>query len=147
MGNHIINPVITPSGASGTVTGVLAAGLVGPDYHLSPVWSPVTMQLGAGTSLLSCLRFIYMSQARAELLICMACRARSEACTVQPLHCTSSCDEAVSYLFARQPSRGTSCHPISLATSLSCQGPLECFHPRRFSLIFIVPVRKRSAVA
>nr|QOL01153.1 putative extracellular protein CSOL_076 [Pseudococcomyxa simplex] len=48
MGNHIINPVITPSGASGTVTGVLAAGLVGPDYHLSPVWTPVNMQLGAG---------------------------------------------------------------------------------------------------
>lgn len=46
MGNHIINPVITPSGASGTVTGVLAASLVGPDYHLSPVWTPVNMQLG-----------------------------------------------------------------------------------------------------
>ncbi|EIE18419.1 hypothetical protein COCSUDRAFT_68334 [Coccomyxa subellipsoidea C-169] len=48
MGNHIINPVITPSGASGTVTGILAASLVGPDYHLSPVWTPVNMQLGAG---------------------------------------------------------------------------------------------------
>lgn len=46
MGNHIINPVITPSGASGTVTGILAASLVGPDYHLFPVWTPVNMQLG-----------------------------------------------------------------------------------------------------
>ncbi|CAL8465747.1 g5283 [Coccomyxa elongata] len=48
MGNHVVNPVITPSGLSGTVTGVLAAGLVGPDYHLSPVWTPINMQLGAG---------------------------------------------------------------------------------------------------
>ena len=47
MGNHVVNPVITPSGLSGTVTGVLAAGLVGPDYHLSPVWTPINMQLGA----------------------------------------------------------------------------------------------------
>jgi len=46
ISNHIINPVITPSGASGTVTGVLAASLVGPDYHLSPVWTPINMQLG-----------------------------------------------------------------------------------------------------
>lgn len=67
MGNHIINPVITPSGASGTVTGVLAAGLVGPDYHLSPVWTPINMQLGAGNSLYL-FRFIYMSHARADVL-------------------------------------------------------------------------------
>lgn len=47
MGNHVVNPVITPSGLSGTITGILAAGLVGPDYHLSPVWTPINMQLGA----------------------------------------------------------------------------------------------------
>ena len=48
MGNHVIDPVITASSAgSGVPTGVLATSLVGPDYHLSPVWTPINMQLGA----------------------------------------------------------------------------------------------------
>lgn len=48
MGNHVIDPVVTASsGASGVPAGVLAASLVGPDYHLSPVWTPLNMQLGA----------------------------------------------------------------------------------------------------
>lgn len=46
MGNHVVNPVITPSVASGTPSGVLAAALVGPDYKYSAVWTPVNMQLG-----------------------------------------------------------------------------------------------------
>ena len=47
MGNHIVDPVVTPSSASGTPSGVLAAALVGPDYHMSPAWTPINMQLGA----------------------------------------------------------------------------------------------------
>ena len=47
MNNHIVDPVITPSSASGTPSGVMAAALVGPDYHMSPAWTPINMQLGA----------------------------------------------------------------------------------------------------
>ena len=47
MGNHVVDPVVTPSSASGTPSGVLAAALVGPDYHMSPAWTPINMQLGA----------------------------------------------------------------------------------------------------
>ncbi|CAL5224046.1 g6670 [Coccomyxa viridis] len=48
MGNHVVNPVITPSAASGTPSGVMAAALVGPDYKYTAVWTPINMQLGAG---------------------------------------------------------------------------------------------------
>jgi hypothetical protein len=47
MGNHIVDPVVTASAASGTPSGVLAATLTGPDYHPSPAWVPLNMQLGA----------------------------------------------------------------------------------------------------
>ena len=46
MSNHVVNPVITPSAASGTPSGILAAALVGPDYKYSAVWTPINLQLG-----------------------------------------------------------------------------------------------------
>ena len=46
MGNHVVNPVVTPSAASGTPSGIMAAALVGPDYKYTAVWTPINMQLG-----------------------------------------------------------------------------------------------------
>ena len=46
MSNHVVNPVVTPSAASGTPSGILAASLVGPDYKYSAVWTPINLQLG-----------------------------------------------------------------------------------------------------
>ena len=50
MGNHVVNPVITPSAASGTPSGVMAAALVGPDYKYTAVWTPINMQLGGSSA-------------------------------------------------------------------------------------------------
>ena len=54
MSNHVVNPVITPSVASGTPSGFLAAALVGPDYKYSAVWTPINLQLGAPSTRSSC---------------------------------------------------------------------------------------------
>ena len=54
MNNHIVNPVITPSTASGTPSGILAASLVGPDYKYSAVWTPINLQLGVPFTLPGC---------------------------------------------------------------------------------------------
>lgn len=49
MGNHVVNPVITPSAVSGTPSGIMAAALVGPDYKYTAVWTPINMQLGGSS--------------------------------------------------------------------------------------------------
>ena len=46
MSNNVVNPVVTPSAASGA--------LVGPDYKYSAVWTPINMQLGAPSALSRC---------------------------------------------------------------------------------------------
>ena len=51
LSNHVVNPVITPSAASGTPSGIMAAALVGPDYKYTAVWTPINMQLGESPKL------------------------------------------------------------------------------------------------
>ena len=67
MSNHVVNPVITPSAASGTPSGILAAALVGPDYKYSAVWTPINLQLGEPST-------THRSSCAGSVIIC--CHAR-----------------------------------------------------------------------
>ena len=73
MSNHVVNPVITPSAASGTPSGILAASLVGPDYKYSAVWTPINLQLGAPST-------AHRSSCAESPMLCCHCRGIVKTC-------------------------------------------------------------------
>ena len=73
MSNHIVNPVITPSAASGTPSGILAASLVGPDYKYSAVWTPINLQLGVPSTL-------HGSSCAGSPMVCCHARGNTHSC-------------------------------------------------------------------